>query len=81
MFMKEDEARQKWCPHVRVEGSNRIFNVRTDGFENTTGLYHCIGSKCMAWRALHYDHVKPGAEHSLAQLGYCGLTGEQSFGE
>lgn len=81
MFMTQAEAKQKWCPHVRVEGSNRILNMRTDGFENTTGPYHCIGEKCMAWRPVHYDHVKPGAESALAGHGYCGLCGHQSFAD
>ena len=45
--MKEEEAKTKWCPHVRV------------AFPETTGnrdmqtpdcdIYKCIGSGCMMW--------------------------------
>lgn len=41
-MMTEDEARKKWCPHVRHPQ-----------FGNTQDLQgtRCIASECMAWRS------------------------------
>lgn len=71
----ETTARKKWCPFVRVEGSNRMHNTISDGFQNTSPVYHCIASQCMAWRELHLSHMK-GMQHAPeAAHGYCGLAG------
>jgi hypothetical protein len=77
----QEEARRKWCPFVRVEGNNRLFNTATDGFVNTTPAFHCIGPECMAWRVLHFSHAKTGFEESLHEHGYCGLAGRPEFFE
>lgn len=74
MQLTEEMARTKWCPFARAGGNNRFYNERTDGFQNTPGAYHCIASDCMAWRELHYSHLK-GDEVGLEQHGYCGLAG------
>lgn len=73
MLMKEDDALSKWCPMVRIEGANRLSNMRSDGFENAAKEYHCIGSRCMSWREFHLSHMRGGepAQHH----GYCGLAG------
>jgi len=73
MLMKEDVARSKWCPMVRIEGANRLFNTMSDGFENASKMYHCIGGSCMAWREFHLSHVKGG--EAPEPHGYCGLAG------
>ena len=73
MLMSEAVARSKWCPMVRVDGANRLFNTQSDGFENSARMYHCIASSCMSWRQFNLSHLKGGEppEHH----GYCGLSG------
>lgn len=69
--MTEDEAKTKWCPHVRdtdegVGSFNRIYNwiyhKVTGARETRQGLEEsccCIGSECMAWRKnpAKWEHV------------------------
>jgi hypothetical protein len=77
MLLSETVARTKWCPFIRLDNSNRLFNTNTDGFENTNRMYHCIGSSCMSWREFHLSHIKGGLETGEKQEphGYCGLAG------
>ncbi len=49
----EDEARKKWCPHVRYssnrgDGINRW--VTAEDEQPNPEMSRCIGSECMAWR-------------------------------
>ena len=44
--MTEDEAKAKWCPHVRLHGRDS----RVIDFEVAQPWVACIGSACMAWR-------------------------------
>ncbi len=74
MQLTETLARKKWCPFVRMEGNNRIHNEKTDGFQNSPANYHCIAGECMAWREMHYSHVK-GGDAYMEKHGYCGLAG------
>jgi hypothetical protein len=60
---------------ARVDGHNRVNNTLNDGFENAPEPFHCIASKCMMWREIHYSHIKAGATLSLAGHGYCGAAG------
>lgn len=73
MRLTEQEARAKWCPFVRIEGNNRIYNTMTDGFDPVHLVQHCLGSLCMAWRTFQYSHMHGGGE--LQTHGYCGLAG------
>jgi hypothetical protein len=76
MLITEKAAQTKWCPFVRIEGANRLYNTHSDGFQNTERMYHCIGSRCMSWRALHLSHMKGGGLGSAPEPhGYCGLAG------
>ena len=75
MLITENEAHTMWCPFVRVEGSNRLNNSLTDGFEGSPAPYHCIGNKCMMWRKNHVAHLKAGAAKGAAAHGHCGLAG------
>ncbi len=66
--MTEEQAREKWCPMVRIH-----FAVnRTDSDCN------CIGSRCMAWRT---KTPMLGNAGSLPidvvgeVFGHCGLAG------
>ena len=63
--MTEDEAKTKWCPHVRFTSNDeRMYDNRPSRHPDTAC---CIASDCMAWR-----WVNP---HSEAPDGYCGLAG------
>lgn len=72
----ESAARQKWCPFVRIDNSNRRYNTLSDGFENAEKMFHCIGTHCMAWRDLALSHMKGSVgEAAQERHGYCGLAG------
>ena len=79
-MIKESEAREKWCPFVRIahikmdanfatsSAFNRVVVVK-DGkalqIEEFPYTCKCIASSCMMWRN---DYCAPGT-------GYCGLSG------
>lgn len=76
--MTEDEAKTKWCPHVRVVlvtkrgGTNHPYNRyfledKKDPINNPVDA-RCIASDCMAWRWFSEDYKGTG--------GYCGLAGK-----
>lgn len=73
MRVTEKQARSMWCPFVRVEGSNRLLNNLTDGFDAEHRYQHCVGSTCMAWRVFGMSHMK-GDDYEAH--GYCGLAGK-----
>lgn len=79
MRVTEAEAKKKWCPFVRVEGSNRIHNLNTDGFDAEHRFQHCIGSVCMAWRTFGLTMAKGGGD--MEHHGYCGLAGRPDVGD
>ena len=63
--MTEDEAKTKWCPHVRfVDCEDRLYDNRPSSMQNGA---ICLGSACMAWRWINPDSEAPD--------GYCGLAG------
>lgn len=72
--MTEDDARNKWCPFVRLSDTAQDGNApnRWPAMweENPSNVY-CIGPQCMAWRLVKgpYDSTKPDE-------GYCGLAGK-----
>ena len=74
MLITEATARTKWCPFVRIEGSNRLDNTMTGGFEHSGSQYHCIGGSCMVWRELHLSHMKGMTHLPDERHGYCGLA-------
>jgi hypothetical protein len=74
MQITEEEARQRWCPVVRVDGSNRVHNTLQDGFVNADLSYRCIASECMAWREHHIELSHGHVDHT--KRGYCGLAGQ-----
>ena len=47
--MTEEEARTKWCPHVKIiKFENTLYNSRGEYW--TSGLPNlCIASDCMMW--------------------------------
>jgi hypothetical protein len=72
MKLTEDEARNKWCPFVRLLGDNKGF----DG--DKENMYKCIGSDCMAWVQLKRETVDIKKAITKAKGG-CGLTSEGTF--
>jgi hypothetical protein len=69
--MTEDEAKTKWCPHVRhtalpmSNGDAAVYDNRScEVAFHVAGC--CIASACMAWRWINPD--------SEAPEGFCGLA-------
>ena len=69
--MKEEEAKTKWCPHVRTLANNggvvgvavnRIFPQTDDNRDR------CIGSDCMMWES---------CEYLKEVMGDCGLKSKK----
>jgi hypothetical protein len=54
--MTEDEAKTKACFQAATFGGSQQLNAGAGPF--------CIGSACMAWRAIYKDR------------GFCGLAGQ-----
>jgi hypothetical protein len=80
--MTEDEAKTKWCPHVRVlsdEGSMVIATVNRGGGLQADA--NCIASDCMMWRETDCESdpqasCMPGEEVDCLPTGYCRLGGK-----
>lgn len=71
MLLTEEEAKTKWCPHVRHSGEvGGTFNRGTqhgplnDHEHNAGTLCNCIASACMAWRLGYVEEVRP--DHPMA---------------
>lgn len=86
--MTEDEAKTKWCPHVRVGGPMQSEAEGTaanrwpaDDPVRSDSPYRCIASACMAWRAEEAEQAflqhtdREGGVHVTIKHGYCGLAG------
>lgn len=76
--MTEDEAKQKWCPHARIQTSwtslhGGVALAGTNRWEK--GSAKCIASECMAWR---WEAAFRRDDNSMPTPvdGYCGLAGE-----
>lgn len=73
--MTEEEAKTKWCPHIRFghgnapTGGNMIIK---DDYADPS----CRASDCMMWQVKEYrDPMKPGSvEIPDPKDGYCGLA-------
>lgn len=78
--LTEQEAREKWCPLVRV-GNEAGCNRSSNDF-GATAL--CIGKKCMAWRKVDQIGIGPDDKKRDRDLdgrttwvdrGFCGAFG------
>ncbi len=79
--MTEEEAKQKWCPHVRFgeeavnrgEGDMMTPNPRCKSVWN-----NCIASDCMMWKSTvtrEDARAMNAASNAHAEpQGHCGLT-------
>ena len=70
--MTEDEAKTKWCPHVRVmsdEGSMVIATVNRGSV--LQAQTNCIASDCMMWV---WDEEQKRTGNSSDISGHCGLV-------
>jgi hypothetical protein len=87
--MTEDEAKTKWCPHVRALAlASNNFPIAANRVTDTSGTpeqSRCIGSACMAWRWIAPTPMfRPGTMELAAMdpgtdkptRGYCGLAGK-----
>ena len=75
--MTEDEAKTKWCPHVRfVDCEDRLYDNRPSSMQNGA---KCLGAGCMAWRWQPNWGESPENPAACTELppieGYCGLAG------
>ena len=86
--MTEDEAKTKWCPHVRIADEGGTWNrawrffvrkVAKKKERELVPMCRCIGSGCMAWRwkwnSDGGDAVEQHNKPSGEGSGYCGLAG------
>jgi hypothetical protein len=76
MHLTDEQARTKWCPHVRGihsdgETGNRHSRTGGDVAASDVLMYRCIASDCMAWRIM-FDHIG----NADSGRGYCGLAGK-----
>jgi hypothetical protein len=88
----EEQAKQLWCPHVRLlEPSFYKRGPATQGStvghepasvnrgETRCKDTNCIGSKCSQWRWAWGDQLYPvedGFKNDGTGKGYCGLAGK-----
>ena len=79
MLLTEEEARTKWCPHVRaMHEIQSIWYLRWFRFAINRGRNgnpainsDCIASQCSQWRWSKVNMNEP-KKH---QKGFCGLAG------
>jgi len=77
--MTEDEAKEKWCPHVRLRGSvdngqdrgnwNKRGDISMDAFPQRAC---CIASDCALW--VEETSINLGTNKTTVCGGHCGLV-------
>lgn len=81
-----EQARELWCPMVRIARNERsglglqmVAGCNTDalGGVRVPASCRCIADKCAMWRwePGQGDLVTPGASGYIPAHGYCGLAG------
>jgi len=75
MSMTEEEAREKWCPFVRLvvgdvdkftPSANRMATIDDPQTTRLPKASYCIASECMMWQEI-------GHKRDDEPRGYCGL--------
>lgn len=81
-MLTEEEAKTKWCPHVRVlastDGAKAGVNMILTGDDllPDRSKSNCIASACMAWR-WRRRYADDAKEAKISHVtGYCGLAGK-----
>jgi hypothetical protein len=76
--MTEDEAKTKWCAHVRhtalpmSNGDSAMYDNRSSEVAFHAAA-RCIASECMAWR---WEPIRGFSDEEMTPFkGYCGLAG------
>ena len=65
--MTEEEAKTKWCPHIRFVVNASIIGNRFNTFYAPYNKdCKCIASKCMMW-------LPANGFHRTGEQGHCGL--------
>ena len=70
-MMTEDQAKTKWCPHVRYHNNGEVASVycnKPGDPDSLVGLELCIASDCMMWVVVMQLDVK------AEPRGHCGLV-------
>ena len=84
--MKEEEAKNKWCPHAGLEKTLRLHTMSMLGIAKpdsqsilndilevaNSNDQKCIGSDCMMW-VDDYEDVGDKMVPALPVGGHCGL--------
>jgi len=75
--MTEEEAKELWCPFARLIDGQPPGAAATNR-SGPAANYHCIASKCMAWRwDMEITHsIEHGSQMSKTDKGHCGLAGK-----
>lgn len=73
--MREDQAKEKWCPVGKVR---EIHFYGGASMTETKGK--CIASECMMWRWTQGPMPIPVSNHPIPGEGYCGLAGHRDLG-
>lgn len=77
MYISEEKAKEKWCPHGKADGSNMNISRSAQGNELEFEYpIKCITLGCMMWRSRGPEVAVPGTfRNTSAKEGYCGLAG------
>lgn len=83
MLLTEAEAKEKWCPLARVveiDHEGEPIQGWPVGNRASQAQYahphaRCIGSACMAWRAIAEKEYAEGSTFTVHKRGYCGAFG------
>jgi hypothetical protein len=74
--MTIEEARKKWCPHMRVMfQSDKSHPVANRDFLDGYKRCECIAEDCMMWRGASVHHYTTSDPGHFEIKGYCGLAG------
>jgi hypothetical protein len=77
--MTEEEAKQRWCPFVRLTADQGGWHTNRDpsmpNSPSDTLAYRCLASACMAWRVKSETRRTSGGYPYPVTVGYCGLAG------
>lgn len=71
-MMTEAEAREKWCPMVRLTADQDEWKNNRGDFPGKERSFNCIASDCAMWR---WVTTLDSGTVINTDKGYCGLGG------